>query len=101
MQLCTRYDKSGSTGIPECKFIERRRVKKPGQPRYPVQVSELFNATDFYVGARIELENFVFKLLDADEYTLHYMETRPDQVQICIIMYFVSTLLDFYYVFVL
>lgn len=74
-------------GIQACKFLERRRVKKPGQTRYPVKSSEYWQAEDFYVGAEVEIEDFRFRLVDADEYAYRYMESHPEQVLYCFLCY--------------
>ena len=71
-------------------------MKKPGQTRYPVKTSEYWQAQDFFVGAEVEIENFRFQLVDADEYAYRYMESHPEQV-CCMCSYesfSVSLLLD-------
>ena len=62
------------TGVGGGKFLERQRVKKPDQTRYPLEVSEYFGATDFYVGARVIINSFDFYIYDADEYAFKLME---------------------------
>ena len=62
------------TGIEGGRFLERQRVKKANQPRYPVEVSEYLARTDFYVGARIIINGFDFDIYDADEYAFKVME---------------------------
>ncbi len=64
------------TGIDGGKFLERRKVKKANQPRYPLEVSEYFSAPDFYVGARVIIDGFDFYLYDADEYAFKVMENE-------------------------
>ncbi|CAF1645758.1 unnamed protein product [Adineta ricciae] len=65
-----------NSGIDGGKFLERQRVKKPDQSRYPLEVSEYFGASDFYVGARVVINGFDFYLYDADEYAFKVMETE-------------------------
>jgi hypothetical protein len=56
------------------KFLERQRIKKPNQSRYPLELSEYFAATDFYVGAHVIINGFDFYIYDADEYAFKLME---------------------------
>ncbi|KAF3843665.1 hypothetical protein F7725_002514 [Dissostichus mawsoni] len=55
------------------------RVKKPGQKLFKSQPSEYFTPQDLYVGATLVLNDKPFKLLDADEYTLNYMEKHAEE----------------------
>jgi len=68
-----------NSGIIGGKFLERCRVKKPGQERYGTELSQYYNAQDLFVGARVFFNNFAFILIDADEYNLQYMESHPDE----------------------
>lgn len=61
-------------GIQGGKFLERQKVKKPNQPRHPLEVSEYFGGQDFYVGARVVINGFDFDIYDADEYAFKLME---------------------------
>ncbi|KAK5889868.1 hypothetical protein CesoFtcFv8_013445 [Champsocephalus esox] len=63
-----------NSGVLGGKFLERGRVKKPGQQLFKSQPSEYFTPQDLYVGATLVFNEKLFKLLDADEYTLNYME---------------------------
>ncbi|CAF1383792.1 unnamed protein product, partial [Didymodactylos carnosus] len=63
-----------NSGIQGGKFLERQRIKKPNQTRYPVEISDYFGAEDFYVGACLEINGFIFDLYDADEYAFKLME---------------------------
>ncbi|KAK5920386.1 hypothetical protein CgunFtcFv8_024203 [Champsocephalus gunnari] len=63
-----------NSGVLGGKFLERGRVKKPGQQLFKSQPSEYFTPQDLYVGATLVFNEKPFKLLDADEYTLNYME---------------------------
>ena len=55
---------SGRTGG---KFMERCKVRKP-------RSSDYYTEADLYLGARISVYSRRFVLVDADEYTLKYME---------------------------
>ncbi|XP_040324760.1 EF-hand domain-containing family member C2-like [Herpailurus yagouaroundi] len=60
-------------------FLKRMRVKKPGQEVFKSELSEYIQAKDLYIGARVNLNGYLFHLLNADEYTLRYMEENSDQ----------------------
>jgi hypothetical protein len=53
------------------KFAERCKVRKPGSMDY-------YAEADMFLGARIVVNTRVFVLVDADEYTLQYMEAHPE-----------------------
>lgn len=67
-------------GVLGGKFLERGRVKKPGQELFKSEMSEYFSAQDLYVGARLSLNNQAFQLVDADEYAFNYMEQHAEEV---------------------
>ena len=60
--------------------MERGRVKKPDQPRYSTHLSEYFLAQDLYVGSRVDFNNHLFILIDADEYVFNYLDRHADEV---------------------
>ncbi|XP_039532156.1 EF-hand domain-containing family member C2 isoform X2 [Pimephales promelas] len=68
-----------NSGLIGGKFLERGRVKKPGQELFKSEKSEYYTAQDLYVGARVDLNNQPFQLLDADEFTFNYMEQHADE----------------------
>eukprot|EP00656_Telonema_subtile_P014143 TRINITY_DN1720_c0_g1_i1.p1 TRINITY_DN1720_c0_g1~~TRINITY_DN1720_c0_g1_i1.p1 ORF type:complete len:649 (-),score=158.52 TRINITY_DN1720_c0_g1_i1:245-2191(-) len=49
------------------KWMERSKVKKPNS-------TECYRAHDLYVGATLEFRKHQFRLIEADDFTLHYME---------------------------
>jgi len=55
-------------------------VKKPNQPRYPVEFSKYYTLCDLYIGAVLELNKFPFELIDADDYAYMYLEKHSDEV---------------------
>ena len=55
-------------------------MKKPNQPRYPVEFSKYFNLCDMYIGAVLEVNKFKFELIDADDYAYMYLEKHSDEV---------------------
>ena len=68
-------------GIKGGKFMERGRIKKPNQPRYSTELSEYYQSHELYVGARVEFNNHLFLLIDADEYAFNYMDRHADEVR--------------------
>ncbi|KAL0985420.1 hypothetical protein UPYG_G00156660 [Umbra pygmaea] len=68
-----------NTGVLGGKFLERSRVKKPGQELFKSEMSQYFSAQDLYVGAKINLNHQGFHLVDADEYAFNYMEHHADE----------------------
>ncbi|XP_067896008.1 EF-hand domain-containing family member C2 isoform X2 [Heterodontus francisci] len=78
-----------NSGISGGKYLERGRIKIPGQEVFKSEVSEYFTQQDLFVGAKLCLYGNYFLLVDADEYTFCYMEKNADEYQkanICIIL---------------
>lgn len=63
-------------------FIKRTKIQKPGQERCTSEPPEYFGPEDFYVGNTLVLLGFLFVLVDADEYTLRYMEVNCQEVRL-------------------
>ena len=61
--------------------MERQRIKKPNQPRYPTNLSEIYTYKDLFVGAVVNLNSFQFHLYDADEYCFKFMEQNTSMFQ--------------------
>ncbi|XP_012498259.1 PREDICTED: EF-hand domain-containing family member C2 [Propithecus coquereli] len=68
-----------NSGLTGGKFLKRSRVKKPGQEIFKSELSEYIKAEDLYVGATVNINGYLFLLLNADEYTLNYMEKNSDK----------------------
>ncbi|XP_053351747.1 EF-hand domain-containing family member C2 isoform X1 [Clarias gariepinus] len=68
-----------NTGVIGGKYLERCRVKKPGQELFKSEMSEYYKAQDLYVGARLSIKNHPFQLVDADEYAFNYMEQHAEE----------------------
>ncbi|NP_001296746.1 EF-hand domain-containing family member C2 [Danio rerio] len=68
-----------NSGVIGGKFLERGRVKKPGQELFKSEMSEYFTAQDLYVGAHLLLNSQPFQLVDADDFTFSYMEQHADE----------------------
>nr|XP_030138939.3 EF-hand domain-containing family member C2 [Taeniopygia guttata] len=78
-----------NSGIAGGKFLERSRIKKPGQELFKSEPSEYYNAQDLFVGARVCFHGHNFLLVDADEYTFNYMEKNANEfpmADICVIL---------------
>ncbi|NXL06265.1 EFHC2 protein, partial [Mesembrinibis cayennensis] len=71
-----------NTGIRGGKFLERGRIKKPGQELFKSEPSEYFKAQDLFVGARVCFHGHNFLLVDADEYTFNYMEKHANEFSV-------------------
>ncbi|NXU71786.1 EFHC2 protein, partial [Oreotrochilus melanogaster] len=68
-----------SKGIVGGKFLERGRIKKPGQELFKSEPSEYFKAQNLFVGAEVCFHGHNFLLVDADEYTFNYMEKHANE----------------------
>ncbi|KAL7881553.1 hypothetical protein AOLI_G00084010 [Acnodon oligacanthus] len=68
-----------NSGVIGGKFLERSRVKKPGQELFKSEMSEYYKAQDLYVGAKIIISNQPFQLVDADDYAFNYMEQHAEE----------------------
>ncbi|ESP05007.1 hypothetical protein LOTGIDRAFT_211798 [Lottia gigantea] len=68
-----------NSGIIGGKFLERGRIKKPGQPLYSTKMSEYFSAQDLFVGANVDFSGHKFIIVNADEYAFRYMEEHSSE----------------------
>ncbi|XP_034279763.1 EF-hand domain-containing family member C2 [Pantherophis guttatus] len=68
-----------NTGVIGGKFLERSRIKKPGQELYKSEPSEYYTAKDLFVGAKVCFHGHVLLLVDADEYAFNYMEKHANE----------------------
>ncbi|VDM32033.1 unnamed protein product [Hydatigera taeniaeformis] len=66
-----------NSGYKGGKFMERRRVLKPGQPIFRTNLPSYYGPSDIYIGGQVVFNNFVFEIYGADEHTLKYMEAHP------------------------
>nr|CAD7430589.1 unnamed protein product [Timema monikensis] len=60
-------------------FISRRKIFRPNQDLFGSEAPECYNHEDFYIGNTLELHRFRFRLVDADEYALRYMELNSQE----------------------
>ncbi|XP_044091372.1 EF-hand domain-containing family member C2 isoform X3 [Neovison vison] len=68
-----------NSGITGGKFLKRTRVKKPGQEVFKSELSEYIKAEELYIGAKVNVNGYLFLLLNADKYTLNFMEANSDK----------------------
>ncbi|XP_020851710.1 EF-hand domain-containing family member C2 [Phascolarctos cinereus] len=68
-----------NSGVLGGKFLERGRIKKPGQLLFKSEPSEFYKAQDLFVGAHVCFNGHVFILLNGDEYAFTYMEQHADE----------------------
>lgn len=70
-----------NSGIIGGKFLERSKQLNTSsmEGKSAVQSPVYYQAEDLYIGGTMELCKHKFKLIDADEYALRYMENNADQ----------------------
>ncbi|KAL5963516.1 EF-hand domain-containing family member C2 [Taenia solium] len=66
-----------NSGYKGGKFMERRKVMKPGQPIFRTHLPKYYAPSDICIGGQVIFNNFVFEIYGADEHTLTYMEAHP------------------------
>ncbi|XP_010191229.1 PREDICTED: EF-hand domain-containing family member C2-like, partial [Mesitornis unicolor] len=76
------------------KFLERGRIKKPGQELFKSEPSEYFKAQNLFVGAKVCFHGHNFLLVDADEYTFNYMEKHANEFSVADIGFILKKLKD-------
>ncbi len=60
-----------NSGRIPCRFMERKKHINPFTNKY-------YNEKEFAIGTTIYLNKFIFKLIEADEYTKKYMKDNPE-----------------------
>ncbi|CAG2060773.1 unnamed protein product [Timema podura] len=70
-----------NTGFHCGPFISRSKIFRPNQDLFGSEAPECYNHEDFYIGNTLELHRFRFRLVDADEYALRYMELNSQEVK--------------------
>lgn len=61
-----------NSGIIGGKFLERKRYKNKGHG------DDYFTVTDFQIGAILEVNNHLMRIVSADEFTVNYMASNPE-----------------------
>lgn len=65
-----------NSGINGGRFLERSKIKRPNQHPYSSKLPEYYSYKDLFVGNVLNINSFMFKLYDADEYCFKFMEKR-------------------------
>ncbi|KZC10057.1 PREDICTED: EF-hand domain-containing family member C2-like [Dufourea novaeangliae] len=68
-----------NSGFRRCLFQKRMPVMLPNQDIFTNSKPDYYKPEDFYIGARINLHEFIFELTSADIYALRYMELHCDK----------------------
>ena len=53
----------------------------PNQEIFVSKKPDYYKPEDFYIGARLNLNGFIFEITSADVYALRYMELHCDKVR--------------------
>lgn len=67
-------------GLPKGKFLLRSKAEKPGRQEQLGEDAVFYEYKDFFVGNILDINGFQFQLLNADEFTLCYMEAHKHLV---------------------
>lgn len=61
-------------------FFGKSKFYYPGQNKFSAERPIAYRSQDFYLGATVELRNFTFKIISADEFTLKFLEDHKEIV---------------------
>ncbi|OAD54554.1 EF-hand domain-containing family member C2 [Eufriesea mexicana] len=68
-----------NSGFRRCPFQKRMPVMLPNQEVFVSKKPDYYKPEDFYIGARLNLNDFIFEITTADIYALRYMELHCDK----------------------
>ncbi|XP_076749581.1 EF-hand domain-containing family member C2 [Xylocopa sonorina] len=68
-----------NSGFRRCLFQKRMPVMLPNQEIFVSKKPDYYQPKDFYIGARLNLNDFIFEITSADVYALRYMELHCDK----------------------
>lgn len=68
-----------SLPIKQGDFLKRTKCYLPNQNKFTSNPPEPYTSQMFYIGAIVHFNGFEFRLTDADEFTLNFMETHESQ----------------------
>ncbi|KAF5287565.1 hypothetical protein FQA39_LY15894 [Lamprigera yunnana] len=68
-----------NSGFNTSKFFKKSEVKLPDQPLFSSKPPDCYRSQHMFVGATLNINNFEFVLVDADDYALRYMELNSHQ----------------------
>ncbi|KAK9497021.1 hypothetical protein O3M35_012813 [Rhynocoris fuscipes] len=60
-------------------FMHQRQMLKPGERNVKNRKPEIYTFNDLYIGNTVIFDEFHFRLIASDDYTLRYMETHPSE----------------------
>jgi hypothetical protein len=83
MSFCSSYIFSFFviSGLPKGNFFLRSQIKKPGYQPEIGKPAEYYEPKDFFVGNIVDINSYQFQLINADEFTLSYMEKNKELVR--------------------
>ncbi|XP_017882993.1 EF-hand domain-containing family member C2-like [Ceratina calcarata] len=70
-----------NSGFRRCLFQKRMPVMLPNQEIFVSKKPDYYKPEDFYIGARLNLNDFIFEITSADVYALRYMELHCDKFE--------------------
>ncbi|XP_076482302.1 EF-hand domain-containing family member C2 isoform X2 [Bombus vancouverensis nearcticus] len=68
-----------NSGFRRCLFQKRMPMMLPNQEVFVSKKPDYYKPEDFYIGARPNLNGFIFEITSADVYALRYMELHCDK----------------------
>ncbi|XP_043250986.1 EF-hand domain-containing family member C2-like [Colletes gigas] len=68
-----------NSGFRRCLFQKKMPVMLPYQEIFTNKKPNYYKPNDFYIGARVNLNHFIFQLISADVYALRHMELHCDK----------------------
>ncbi|XP_060830646.1 EF-hand domain-containing family member C2-like isoform X2 [Bombus pascuorum] len=68
-----------NSGFRRCLFQKRMPMMLPNQEIFVSKKPDYYKPEDFYIGARPNLNGFIFEITSADVYALRYMELHCDK----------------------
>ncbi|XP_076290221.1 EF-hand domain-containing family member C2 [Lasioglossum baleicum] len=68
-----------NSGFRRCLFLKRMPIMLPDQEIFASTKPAYYKPEDFYIGARVNLNDFIFEFTSADVYCLRYMELHCDK----------------------
>ncbi|KAI4488135.1 hypothetical protein M0804_004983 [Polistes exclamans] len=68
-----------NSGFRRCLFLKKMPVMLPKQNIFSSTKPEYFKPENFYIGARLNINEFHFSIISADDYALRYMELNCEK----------------------
>merc|ERR1711937_318647 len=70
-----------NSGVLGGKYLERGRVKIPGQEIFKSELTKYYTSKDFHIGATLVFNDVPFIIVGADDYAISYMESHADEYE--------------------